>query len=68
MEITIPHGKNTIVGRVYRPPNQNTTLFLYKFNDILSRISKNNKQCYVRGDFNLVHGCFYHIQDASYME
>ena len=52
VEITIPHGKNIIVGRVYRPPNQNTALLLYKFNDILSRISK-NKQCYVMGDLNL---------------
>ena len=53
MEITVPHGKNIIVGFVYRPPNQNTALFLDKFNDILSRISKDNKQCYVMGDFNL---------------
>ena len=53
VEITVPHGKNIIVGFVYRPPNQNTALFLDKFNDILSRISKDNKQCYVMGDFNL---------------
>ena len=53
MEITVRHGKNIIVGFVYRPPNQNTALFLDKFNDILSRISKDNKQCYVMGDFNL---------------
>ena len=53
MEITVPHGKNIIFGSVYRPPNQNMALFLDKFNDILSRISKDNKQCYVMGDFNL---------------
>ena len=53
MEITVPHGKNIIVGCVYRPPNQNTALFLDKLNDILSHISKDNKQCYVMGDFNL---------------
>ena len=53
VEITLPHGENIIVGSVYRPPNQNTALFLDKFNDILSRISKDNKQCYVMGDFNL---------------
>ena len=52
VEITVPHGKNIIVGSVYRPPNQNTAFFLDKF-DILSRISKDNKQCYVMGDFNL---------------
>ena len=53
VEITVPHGKNIIVGCVYRPPNQNTALFLDKLNDVLSYISKNNKQCYVMGDFNL---------------
>ena len=53
VEITVPNGKNIIFGSVYRPPNQNTALFLDKFNDILSRISKDNKQCYVMGDFNL---------------
>ena len=47
VEITVLHGKNIFVGSVYRPPNQNTVLFLDKFNDILSRISKDNKQCYV---------------------
>ena len=44
VEITVPFGKNIIVGCVYRPPNQNTALFLDKFNDILSRISEDNKQ------------------------
>ena len=44
VEITVPFGKNIIVGYVYRPPNQNTALFLDKFNDILSRISEDNKQ------------------------
>ena len=53
VEITVPHGKNIIVGCVYRPPNQNAVLFLDKFKGILSRISKDNKQCYVIGDLNL---------------
>ena len=53
VEITVPNGKNIIFGSVYRPPNQNAALFLDKFNDILSRISKDNKQCYVMGDFSL---------------
>ena len=53
VEITVPQGKNIIVGCVYRPPNQNTALFLEKFNDILSIITKDNKHCYVMGDFNL---------------
>ena len=53
VEITVPFWKNIIVGCVYRSPNQNTALFLDKFDDILSCISKDIKQCYVMGDFNL---------------
>ena len=53
VEITVPQGKNIIVGSVYRPPNYNVASFLDKFNDILSNISKDNNQCYLMGDFNL---------------
>ena len=53
VEIIVPQGKNIIVGCVYRPPNQNTALFQEKFNDILTIITKDNKHCYVMGDFNL---------------
>ena len=52
LEIIVPHGKNIIVGCVYRPPNQNTAMFIEKFNNVLSLISKDNKHCYVMGDFN----------------
>ena len=41
------------MGTVYRPPNQNLDSFMYEFNKILSTISKDNKQCYFMGDFNL---------------
>ena len=30
VEIIVPQEKNIIVGCVYRPPNQNTALFLEK--------------------------------------
>ena len=53
MEIIVPHGKKFIVGCVYRPANQNAAMFIDKFNNILSLISKGNKHCYVMGDFNL---------------
>ena len=43
VEIIVPQGKNIIVSCVCRPPNQNTTLFLEKFNDILSIITKDIK-------------------------
>ena len=53
LEIIVPHGNNIIVGCVYRPPNQNTAIFIDKFSNILSLISKDNKHCSVMGDFNL---------------
>jgi hypothetical protein len=53
VEILNPNGKNVIVGSVYRPPNQNLVSFINEFNKILSIITKDNKQCYVMGDFNL---------------
>ena len=42
-----------IVGTIYRRPNQNLEAFLDKFNSIISIISKDNKHCYLMGDFNL---------------
>jgi len=53
VKIIVPLGKNIILGCVYKPTNQNTTLFLEKFNDILTIITKDNKHCYVMGDLNL---------------
>ena len=38
---------------VYRPPNQNVDEFLTMTNELLSKISKENKVCYLMGDFNL---------------
>ena len=48
-----PWEKNIMVGTVHRPPYRNFSIFLKKFNDIVSKISKDNKQFYVMGDFNL---------------
>ena len=53
VEIQVPNGKNIIVGTIYGPPNQNLEAFLDKFNSIMSIISKDNKHCYLMGDFNL---------------
>ena len=53
IEILNPLAKNIIVGTIYRPPNQNFSVFIDEFNNILSIISKDNKKCYLMGDFNL---------------
>ena len=61
-EISNPHGKNIIVGSVYRPPNQNYMSFIDKFCEILSLTSINNKLCYIAGDYNLD---FLHCNDHT---
>lgn len=53
VEIIAPQGKNVIVGCVYGPPKSKHYSFLENLNDILKIITKDNKHCYVMGDFNL---------------
>ena len=53
MEINRPKEKNIIVGVVYRPPNQNLQDFMNSLDLLLASISKENKICYVVGDWNL---------------
>ena len=53
VEINNPHGKNIVVRAIYRPPNQNTTAFLDIFNNILSKVFREDKYCYLGGDYNL---------------
>lgn len=68
-EIINSHGKNIIVGSVYRPPNQNYVSFLDNFCDILSVISINNKLCYIAGDYNLdLLRCINHSPTQEFIE
>ena len=48
-----PRGKNSIVGVVYRPPGQNVNKFIVNTDSIISKISRENKKCFIMGDFNL---------------
>ena len=52
VEITKPQ-KNIIVGVIYRPPEYNIDIFLSEFNVLLDKIAKENKSCYLMGDFNI---------------
>ena len=45
--------KNIIIGVIYRPPNSNFNLFENEINKILSKTDKENKICYLMGDFNI---------------
>ena len=53
IEILRPQGKNIIVGIIYRPPNQSVYNFIDNFKEILVQISRENKICYLMGNFNL---------------
>ncbi len=53
IEILNPDHKNIIVGNVYRAHGTDVNLFINDFENCLVKISDENKQCYVSGDFNL---------------
>ena len=45
--------KNIILAIVYRPPGQNVSDFFTALEDPLSAIIRENKQCFLIGDFNI---------------
>ena len=51
IELIRPREKNIIVGIVYRPPNHRLDDFLSTNNELLGNISRENKICFVMGDF-----------------
>ena len=51
IEIIKPRGKN--VGVVYRPPAQDVKEFVTNTDSLINKISRENKICYIMGDFNL---------------
>lgn len=53
VEVLVPKGKNIIIGVIYRPPNRNLQSFVTNFNEVIDKIGKENKQCYIMGDFNI---------------
>ena len=63
IEISRPHGKNIIGGVIYRPPNQRVGDFVSKHNDLLAKISRENKICFIMGDLNLNLINFQHHQN-----
>ena len=52
IEIILPNKKNIIVGNIYRAHRTNTVSFLHDLNACLSKVSIENKPCYISGDFN----------------
>ena len=53
VEISIPNRKSIICGTIYRHPKMNLELFNNDFLDpMLEKIDKENKICFLMGDFN----------------
>ena len=42
-----------LIGVIYRPPNTNVDAFINKLTPVLHKIRRENKLCYLLGDFNL---------------
>jgi hypothetical protein len=53
VEIFNPKGKKYIIGVIYRPPNHNVANFISELDSLTGKISRDNKNCYIMGDFNL---------------
>jgi exonuclease III len=53
IELIHPKEKNTILGVVYRPPNNMFSDFEENIKCALSKIDKELKECYILGDFNI---------------
>ena len=45
--------KNIIIGIIYRPPGTNLETYLLLLNDMLAKMTSDNKNIYIMGDFNI---------------
>ena len=53
IEVIRPREKNIIVGIIYRPHNQRIDDFVTINNELLDKISRENKICFLMRDFNV---------------
>ena len=45
--------QNILIGVIYRPPNEHYDLFEEHLSDVLELINRENKKCFLMGDFNI---------------
>ena len=53
IEIPRESDKNILIGAMYRPPNQSVGMFINDIYTVLSNLQKENKDCYLMGDYNI---------------
>ena len=65
IEISRLHGKNIVGGVIYWPSNQRVGDFVSKHNELLEKISRENKIWFIMGYFNLNLINFQHHQNTG---
>ena len=53
IEIINPHGKNVVIGIVYRPPSSSIDTFITNLDMCIESVCKGGKPLYLMGDFNI---------------
>ena len=53
VEIVNPNGKNTIIGTIYKHHTMSQKEFNFTLQPLLKKLTKENKLCYLTGDFNM---------------
>ena len=67
VEVDRPKERKLIVGVIYRPPKQSLQEFINDLDLLLTRISKENKKCYIMADWNIdlmKHQCHDNVSKA----
>ena len=60
---------NVIIGVIYRPPNQDISSFNDKMNTIVNIVRRENKTCYLLGDYNInILNYASHVQTAQFVD
>ena len=50
---SINFTRNVIIGVIYRPPNSDINVFISQMSRLLDTTRKDNKSCYLLGDYNI---------------
>lgn len=53
IQVTEKKRKDTIIGVIYKPPDIDVDKYTESFEQLLTTISKEHRQCYILGDYNI---------------
>ena len=62
-------SSNVIIGVIYRPPNHDISSFNDKMNSIVNVVQRENKTCYLLGDYNIdILNYASHVHTAQFVD